>query len=117
MLEEFRHLAHDRFRLAGNDDLDVARQCREQRGFVDEAGEHEQNDDQQRQDREQGVERHRARKQEALVRTKPAKHAKRKGAGPLQEPCEGIGDRLRHGGDVDPRFLPRHVVALQVSRI
>ena len=74
-------------RLARNQPFEIARQRVEQLVLVDDAGEHDQHQDQHRHDRQQRVVRHGARKQQALIRAKRAHGA--------QHECPGIGHRER----------------------
>ena len=73
--EEQRHLFDDRRRLTRDQECEQPLERRQQQRFVDEAGERNQQQDDERQDRQQRVERHGAREQEALVGAKPLEHA------------------------------------------
>ena len=85
MREEQRELLHDRPGLPGHDQLQIAAERCQQRCFVDEAGQPDQHEDQQRQDREQRVVGDRTGQQVPLVGAKAPDHPQRKGTGMLQQ--------------------------------
>ena len=85
MLDEQRELVHDQVGLARHDELEVAGDRGQQLRFPDDMGQHDQEEDQQRQDRQQRVVGDRAREQVTLVGAKAAQNPQRKGDGMLQD--------------------------------
>lgn len=75
MREKVRELAHDRLCLTRHEPFEQMSERIEQFPLSDEFRQHDHDQDQQRDDRQQRVVRHRARQQHALVRAKGLQRA------------------------------------------